>query len=269
MRNCSWATIDVTSARMRRAWLGLFLIACENVGNAPPQAVPATQPTTVAAPSVETTLVHFSSRDKDITKGAPTELNGLLVRPAGGGKHPALVALHDCHGLTQPLSAEYTEWALLMRDKGYVVLFVDSFTPRGAKEGCGDKPAVAIRHRWRDAYGALDYLSAQGFVSAGHVGAMGWGAGGTVVLAAAEAQPPGARPFSLGLAIKPNCDGAARQTTFAAHLPLFLFSDETEPTDPACQTLARRRLEIKSLAVAEAQARAPDILFKYLGGKFK
>src|SRR5947199_10180248 len=47
-------------------------------------------------------LVHFPSLD-DNGQGQPaTHLDGYLFRPAGEGRHPAILGLHGCSGLFAP-----------------------------------------------------------------------------------------------------------------------------------------------------------------------
>jgi poly(3-hydroxybutyrate) depolymerase len=49
-------------------------------------------------------LVHFPSSD-DSGPGQPaTVLDGYLLRPAGDGRHPAVVFLHGCGGLFDRMS---------------------------------------------------------------------------------------------------------------------------------------------------------------------
>ena len=52
-------------------------------------------------------------------------LHATLYRPDGDGPFPAVVALHDCDGLSgrQATQAQlYTEWANILVAKGFVVL---------------------------------------------------------------------------------------------------------------------------------------------------
>jgi poly(3-hydroxybutyrate) depolymerase len=44
-------------------------------------------------------VVSFPSLDGALTGRAPTALRGLLLKPAGAGPFPAVVALHGCTGL--------------------------------------------------------------------------------------------------------------------------------------------------------------------------
>ena len=136
---------------------------------------------TAAAAAPET--VHFTSLD-----GA-TNLTAFLSRSAdqGDAPRPALVLLHGCSGLVNKaghVTAHYRSWTRALLQKGYVVLAVDSATPRGFGQTCSASEGrnTMWRDRPKDAYAALQYLQAQPFVKADHVGLIGWSQGGGVVL---------------------------------------------------------------------------------------
>jgi poly(3-hydroxybutyrate) depolymerase len=79
-------------------------------------------------------LVHFPSLD-----GSATLLDGYLYRPAAGGRHPTLVFLHGCSGIigrSGTINNRETDWAGRFTAAGYVVLIVDSLTPRRHGEMC-------------------------------------------------------------------------------------------------------------------------------------
>src|SRR5215831_3631985 len=78
--------------------------------------------------------ISFPSNDSQLTGGVPTNINGALYRPQNADKAPAVIFLHGCEGLYQTfgiVSRRYEQWARDLVDSGYVVLLVDSFTPRG------------------------------------------------------------------------------------------------------------------------------------------
>ena len=132
--------------------------------------------------------VHFRSLD------GTTELDGYLYRPAGEGRHPAIVGLHGCSGLfsraTGSIGPIYREWAAELNRLGYVVLLVDSFRPRNHGEMCSVQgfELELYRTRPRDAYGALWYLQSQPFVRGDRIGLVGWSQGGGVTLFSIGAQ---------------------------------------------------------------------------------
>jgi dienelactone hydrolase len=141
-------------------------------------------------------LVSFPSLDGGLTGGAPTILRGVLLRPSGPGPFPAVVALHGCNGLfgkQGQLVAREAAWSETLTARGYVVLFPDSFGPRGVTSDCKGGPWP---ERVDDAYGALRYLQSQPFVIGERVGLIGWSHGGGAV-AFAVAPTDNARPADL------------------------------------------------------------------------
>ncbi len=114
------------------------------------------------------------------TPGAPLEVPGWLVRPAGRGPFPAVVLLHGCEGI----SPATHDWARWFRDRGYVALVVDSWAPRGLGEACSAQaPELASTERFDDAVGALRFLHRQPGVDPARVGVVGWSNGGVFAMA--------------------------------------------------------------------------------------
>ncbi len=81
-------------------------------------------------------LVHFPSSDVNGPGRPATVLDGYLLRPAGDGRHPAVVFLHGCGGLFGGglfdrmrglIEPGERDWAGELTRRGYVVLMVDSF----------------------------------------------------------------------------------------------------------------------------------------------
>lgn len=125
--------------------------------------------------------VHFRSLDNE------TMLTAYVRRPAGDEPRPAVVMLHGCSGLLDRggrILPTYQAWARTLATKGYVVLIVDSATPRHVGQACtADSPRrMMLRDRPKDAYAALQYLQAQPFVKADRIGVMGWSQGGATTL---------------------------------------------------------------------------------------
>jgi dienelactone hydrolase len=95
-------------------------------------------------------------------------LHGILYRPAGDGPFPAVVALHDCGGLTRRPATQsqlYNQWADLLVARGFVVLFPDSYGSRGLASQCRERTRKvhARRERVADANahdGGADFRSA-------------------------------------------------------------------------------------------------------------
>jgi dienelactone hydrolase len=136
------------------------------------------------------------------SSGDPTILTGYLLRPSGTGPYPALVFLHGCGGMFEHggFMLRDITWAHLMVNQGYVVLMVDSDSPRHQGQMCVHttfNPTV-YQARFHDAYGALGYLQGQSFVIPNRIGVIGWSEGGGVVLySIREVSANGARPANL------------------------------------------------------------------------
>jgi len=136
------------------------------------------------APASAQTIVHFLSQAMG---RRAVMVDGYLYRPAGGGRHPGVVFLHGCSGLLgkngKP-NSRAMQWERTLTKLGYVVLMVDSYTPRGVKNQC--EPATfderIFTARPFDAIGALKYLQAQPFVDPSRIALMGWSDGGGAVL---------------------------------------------------------------------------------------
>jgi dienelactone hydrolase len=196
--------------------------------------------------------VQFPSTDSELTGGAPTKLEGYMYQPVGAGPFPAVVAMHNCAGLFAPrdhkLAGRTVDWGSRLSKLGYVVLFPDSFNPRGIREVCkGDQSrARPVAERIRDAYGALEYLQQQPFVRPVAIALLGWSHGAVTTLWASRRQTL-ARPkdlktdFALGIALYPAC-AAMLEAAYTAAFPLHLFVGDRDDWTPAgpCKAFAEK-----------------------------
>lgn len=113
------------------------------------------------------------------TPGAPLRIAAFEARPAGAGPWPALVLLHGCHGVSDSTHG----WARWFRERGMVALVVDSWSPRGIRDGCVPGPELAPSVRFDDAVGALAWLHTRPYVDPDRVGVVGWSNGGLFAMA--------------------------------------------------------------------------------------
>jgi carboxymethylenebutenolidase len=131
-----------------------------------------------AAPS-KTETVSYKSGDETVS--------GFLALPEGGGKHPAIVVIHEWWGLNDQVKEDTQELAA----QGYVALAVDLYrgkvatTPDEAHElmrGVPDDRGI------RDLEAAFAYLAARSDVKPGKIGSVGWcmGGGWSIKLAMSE-----------------------------------------------------------------------------------
>jgi len=182
--------------------------------------------------------------------GSDVELTGFLYRPAGSGPHPAMLQLHGCAGFRnaagQP-NESYRYWAEHWVRLGFVVLILDSFTPRGEKEICTQniRKIRVNAERVRDAYAALDYLAALDGVDASRVVVQGWSNGGSTTLNAVTETAPGRKPggprFRAAVAYYPGCSQLVR-TRWQPTVPLLIQSGGADDWTPAgyCEQIAQR-----------------------------
>ncbi len=205
-------------------------------------------------PAAAQETVHFPSLDgKD---GAPpTQIDGYLFRPTGPGPAPAVVFLHGCSGLisgiTHRIVSREVEWARHLNAQGYVVLMVDSLTPRGSGEICSQSGFKLWLYMKRpaDAYGALAFLQAQPFVARDHIGVIGWSNGGGAVLFAVGKRSLGrpaalaAPDFRAAVAFYPgSCDAHRLGSDWTTAIPLLILQGEKDVWTPAgpCKALAEQ-----------------------------
>jgi len=217
----------------------IFVQACATVGI--PEKTVGIPENRVQFPSLDATPQH-----------PPTMLDGYLFKPKGDGRHPALVFLHGCGGLLNARSGEINlreaDWAARLTRVGYVVLMVDSLSPRGHGEMCsrrGFDRGIYLQ-RPKDAYGALRYLQAQPFVRPDRVGLMGWSQGGGVILLSIRTDSLGrsaelpAEDFRVAVAFYPgSCNAQVLRSSWNSEIPLLVLIGERDNWTPVtpCKAL--------------------------------
>jgi dienelactone hydrolase len=180
----------------------------------------------------------------DIPAGEVT-LNATLYRPAGDGPFPAVVALHDCGGLShRPVTDAqlFAQWANLLADKGFVVLFPDSYGSRGLDSQCRerDRKVKASRERVADANAARRWLQAQKYIRPDHISLLGWSNGGAAVLWAVRpnAAPHDGADFRSAVVLYPGCR-RSHETAWSARIPTLILIGSADDWTPAgaCQQM--------------------------------
>lgn len=112
-----------------------------------------------------------------------TFVAGALFTPTGAGPFPAVILLHGCAGAGFSKDA----FARVISDylpKGIAVLIIDSFTPRGMTDDCGN-PNIA--YRIKDTYAAISWLSARAEIDSKHIFLQGYSMGARTAIEATEA----------------------------------------------------------------------------------
>lgn len=183
--------------------------------------------------------------------GDGVELRGRLYLPvAASGRSAAIVMLHGCSGLWRrdgEPTASYAFWAGHFRERGHVVLLLDSFGPRGEKEICTqEKRSISpATDRPRDAYAALRWLAARTDIDSGRIHLMGWSNGGTAVLNTLRPDAPGrdadGPAFRSAIALYPGCADVAKRA-YRPLAPLLIQAGGADDWTPArfCTALARQ-----------------------------
>ena len=196
-----------------------------------------------------------------------TQLVGYLFIPdSAAGRAPAIVLMHGRSGAyTKGADGDYSArtlrrrdetWARLWRARGYEVLIVDSFGPRGYPAGFAagthdERPPSVdeVQVRPFDAYGALAFLQARPEVAADRIGLMGWsnGASATLASVAQDGVASGGRStrngFRAALAFYPGCglnrafDRGYRPYAF---VKIFIGTADEEVSPDECRRLAAK-----------------------------
>jgi carboxymethylenebutenolidase len=131
------------------------------------------------ADPAKTETVSYKSGDETV--------NGFLALPDGGGKHPAIVVIHEWWGLNDQVKEDAQKLAA----QGYVALAVDLY--RGKVATTADEAHELMRgvpddRGMRDLEAAFAYLAARPDVKPGKIGSVGWcmGGGWSIKLAMSE-----------------------------------------------------------------------------------
>lgn len=206
---------------------------------------------------------RFDSLDRQ--DGTPVRIDALLYVPTGAvprGGRAAVIALHGCGGMysgaksrRDQLSERHTAQAEALLAAGYVVLFPDSFGPRGRREICTTRlseRSVRPAQRRLDALGALAWLGQQADVDPARIALLGWSHGGTTTLAAVNAgdaqvaafrDATGAPPFfRTAIAFYPGCTASLRDARWrpATALAILIGSADDWTPAAACEQLGAR-----------------------------
>jgi len=128
----------------------------------------------------KTEVVTYKSGDETVS--------GYLALPEGGGKHPALLVIHEWWGLNDWVKQQAEDFA----KQGYVALAVDLY--RGKSGTTPDEAHILMRglpddRGLRDLEAAFAYLASRPDVDAKKIGSIGWCMGGGWSIKLAEDQP--------------------------------------------------------------------------------
>ena len=185
----------------------------------------------------------------------PSAPEMAIYKPSGPGPFPAVVLVHQCHGLR--LSARNWQnmsmltWAKEAVAKGFVVLVLDSLGPRGVDMVCdGAKGGVNLPRGTLDALQAADHLRKFDFVDSDRVSLIGLSWGGIVGLLAtskmwADTLSPGRRLAAV-VALYPKCSPATPSSGAPYNVvnldidrPIAVLLGEKDIDQPASECVSR------------------------------
>lgn len=204
----------------------------------------------------------FAAQPQQVVLGGASKLDGYLYLPEAGGKpRPALVMLHGCGGLFArdgQLSERHRQWGELLAARGYVALFVDSFSTRGIREICTQTPKSRPLHladRVNDAWAGRAFLASRADVDAQRIALLGWSNGGSTTLRTLRETPSDTPPFAAAVAFYPGCESFLRAgQNYRPASPLLLLIGEADDWTPAepCRRLAEAAPQIRLVTYPEA-----------------
>ena len=181
-------------------------------------------------------LVTFKATMPFVKKAV--QLRAELFVPRGSGPFPAVVLMHGCGGWQPAVLSALHSHAMTFLDRGYVVLNLDSFGPRGNSGGvlCGSNSQLrrALVYRQSDAADALRYLRSLDAVDADNIYLLGQSNGGSVAIDAAKMAD-----FRAVAAYYPWC-GSLGGSKVALTSPLIIFAGGRDDWTPAWECRGRR-----------------------------
>jgi dipeptidyl-peptidase-4 len=144
-----------------------------------------------------------------------TPLRAMLIRPAGKGRHPAILHCYGGPGaqmVADRWGGSTYLWHARMAQMGYAILVVDN---RGSG-GYGDKVMKSVHGRLldlevRDQTTAARWLGSQDFVDSKRIGIWGWSYGGTLSLMCLLKEPD---VFAAAVAVAPVTDWRDYDTAY-------------------------------------------------------
>jgi dienelactone hydrolase len=166
----------------------------------------------LGVPAVAQEKVSFPSTDGDLKGRTPTTIAGYLYKPAGSGPFAAVVSMPGCGGVVDEKGEIYSwsaQWGEILSRAGYIVLWVDSFRPRGQSDQCVGSITI-LPEVPRDAFGGLNYLQSRPDVRPNSIAIMGQSYGGSATLFAIAdgALPKDVAPktdFRAAVGLYPTC----------------------------------------------------------------
>jgi dienelactone hydrolase len=150
--------------------------------------------------------LSFSVAKAELTPSSILANTVFIPVGAPQEKLPAVVVHHTCGGISDHIY----QWGAAALREGYVVLVLDTLSPRGLKIDCGS-PSKIPNGRWvKDELDAVAYLAAQPFVDARYISVLGFSKGGLAATwlsspAIANAVRPGTPQVAAAVSLYALC----------------------------------------------------------------
>lgn len=194
-------------------------------------------------------ITFDSLATRGVFRKEPVPVHGYLLVAASrtpGAAAPGAVLNPACEGLLAPGGAQvrgkYQRMARFLNERGFTVLLVDGFAPRGFEENCS-RMQVEPMDRLADAFGGLRYLRTRTDVEPSKIITVTWG--NTWGLQGMNRGAPALAPLGAGFAAAvmyyPECGKFAGR--FAPYAPIQMFVGDQDRWNPAapCTELAGRK----------------------------
>jgi dienelactone hydrolase len=213
------------------------------------------------AESIEIVANHIEPSKRLIAQGFwPQSLlpkNAASSVASGTAKKPAVIMLHGCGGIgrDRKLNPRHAMWKDWLNERGFVVVFPESFTSRGVEEICTQKFAdrtLKQSDRVDDVLATKKWLAARDDIDASKIVLWGFSHGGGTVLATItkrvgdELSPE--TKFAHAISFYPGCTNyAASARVPMISTPLTLLIGEADDWTPAapCKTWVKTLREHK------------------------
>ena len=183
------------------------------------------------------------------------QIKAEFFKPRGDGPFPAVVLMHGCGGWQPAVLEGLHSHAMYFLDRGYAVLNLDSFGPRGTGGGmlCESNARLlrALKYRTGDAMDALRFLRDRPDIDGRNVFLLGQSNGGSVAINAAKIT--GRDGYRAVAAYYPWC-GSLGGRHVKLGSPLIIFSGGRDNWVPAyeCRHKVASGAQLKVIEYASA-----------------
>ena len=150
----------------------------------------------------------FGSKCNERVRDVASVFGELRLPSTQNGPLPAVVLLHSNAGIIDV--GDF--YAKALNSAGIATLEIDSYTPRGVRNG-NDRNAPVLCDRLQDAWGALVFLSKDKRFNTQQIGIAGFSSGGALAIMAGM----GVRPAGMLL----QNEALPKELVYAAHFALY------------------------------------------------